>query len=412
MSARQHSAQYLVALFIVVALAVQTLPLWLVSLNRIENVPQFQRTVVTLALSSALTIGLGTWLFMRVSRRLNQQLAASERSYRELFASIQSPVVAYGEDLTITFCNAAWASLVGGQIAALIGSRIADTMPGWADSKLRIASQAVLATGWAQQYSKTYAGREFDVWVWRTPSGILVFSDDITERHELLIEIRRLAAMVETSDDGIILVDLQGRVTDWNRGAERIYGYTKDEVVGQPVQKMIGLGRDEEFREITSHVLTGQGLRQLETQRVTKAGRTIWVSLTVSPILDENGKVTAISSVTRDISLRREMEAELEDSRRRQAELLGIQRTVATVAHEINNPLTAQLLLLDAIGDEVADNAEARELVDEAQAQGRRMAGFVDSLQQVASPEYKTYVGKTQMLDVEKSRRGPGSAIT
>src|SRR3954469_22143247 len=105
MSTQRHSAQPLIALFILLARAVETLPLLIVSLNRIESVPQFARTVTTLALSTAATIGLGTWLFAKVTRRLNEKLEESERVYQGMFASIQSPVVAFMDDLTITFCN-------------------------------------------------------------------------------------------------------------------------------------------------------------------------------------------------------------------------------------------------------------------------------------------------------------------
>ena len=137
--------------------------------------------------------------------------------------------------------------------------------------------------------------------------------------------------------------------------------------------------------------------------------RTI-TTLGLSTALTVGLGVWVFTRVTR--RLNEQLEAELAAAQQRESELLGIQRTVATVAHEINNPLAAQMMMLEALQDEFAQTAEAREMVRQALDQCKRMAGIVESLQQVSEPEYKTYIGKTQMLDLARSRGEADSAIT
>ena len=118
------------------------------------------------------------------------------------------------------------------------------------------------------------------------------------------IERTRLAAIVECSDDAILTKDLDGTITSWNRGAERIFGYTADEAIGQPVTMLIPQDRHDEEPEILGRIRRGEHVDHYETIRQHKDGRLIHISLTVSPLRDERGEIVGASKIARDIDER------------------------------------------------------------------------------------------------------------
>src|SRR4051812_14499999 len=111
-----------------------------------------------------------------------------------------------------------------------------------------------------------------------------------------------LAAIVESSDDAIISKDLQGNITSWNKAAERIFGYRAEEAIGRPISILIPADRGAEEPEILRRVLGGDRTEHFETVRLRKDGRTVPVSVTISPIRDSTGKIVGASKVARDIS--------------------------------------------------------------------------------------------------------------
>ena len=137
------------------------------------------------------------------------------------------------------------------------------------------------------------------------------FTRDITDqkREE---EIRlRLAAIVESSEDAIISKDLNGTITSWNRGAEKLYGYAAEEIVGRPISDLIAPGHEDDFPVIMERLRRGERVEQYETVRICKDGRLVDVSLTVSPIRDAMGRVQGASKIARDITQRKRAEEAL-----------------------------------------------------------------------------------------------------
>ena len=128
---------------------------------------------------------------------------------------------------------------------------------------------------------------------------------DVTERHLAEITSRRLAAIVASSDDAIIGKDLKSIITSWNIGAEHIFGYTADEMIGTSIMRLIPTGRQNEEIEILSRIQRGERIGHFETIRLAKDGRRLNVSITVSPIKDSNGQVIGASKVARDITERK-----------------------------------------------------------------------------------------------------------
>jgi PAS domain S-box-containing protein len=137
---------------------------------------------------------------------------------------------------------------------------------------------------------------------------------DITER-KLAEETRfRHAAIVESSDDAIISKNLDGGITSWNVGAQKIFGYTEAEAVGQPITILIPPELPYEETKILQRLKAGERIEHYETTRVTKAGMNIDVSLTISPIKDSTGRIVGISKIARDITERKRAEKALKES--------------------------------------------------------------------------------------------------
>jgi PAS domain S-box-containing protein len=134
---------------------------------------------------------------------------------------------------------------------------------------------------------------------------------DITERKAGEEALQRLAAIVDSSDDAIVSKDLDGTIMSWNAGAERLYGYLAEEVIGKSVKILIPPDQQSEEDRILERIRRGQRIEHYETVRQRKHGSLIQVSLTVSPIKDRNGKIVGASKIARDITERKRSEAQL-----------------------------------------------------------------------------------------------------
>jgi PAS domain S-box-containing protein len=168
-------------------------------------------------------------------------------------------------------------------------------------------------------------------------SGLFGIVQDITDRKAAEEASQRLAAIVESSDDAIVSKDLKGIVTSWNPSAERMFGYTAAEMIGRPITTIIPPElRDDETRILTT-ISRGERIEHFETVRMRKNGEQLEVSLTVSPVRDETGRIVGAAKIARDITQRKKAEQTLQVTER----LAVVGRLAATVAHEINNPLEA-----------------------------------------------------------------------
>lgn len=141
--------------------------------------------------------------------------------------------------------------------------------------------------------------------------AVLVFRD-VSEQQQAQEAQARLAAIVETSQDAIISKTLDGIIRSWNAGAERIFGYTTEEAVGQPIKLIIPPDREREEAEIIERLTRGERVEHFETVRRGKSGKLLDISLTVSPLLDSEGHVVGASKIARDISAQKEAEKRLQ----------------------------------------------------------------------------------------------------
>jgi PAS domain S-box-containing protein len=162
--------------------------------------------------------------------------------------------------------------------------------------------------------------------------SVLIFRD-VTERRRAEEVRALLAAIVESSEDAIVSKTLDGVIRSWNAGAARLFGHTAEEAIGQPITLIVPPEYIDEEHSILERLRRGERVEHFETVRVTKDGRRLHVSLTISPLRDSAGRIFGASKVARDITQRKRAEEERKEADRRKDEFLAL------LAHELRNPL-------------------------------------------------------------------------
>ncbi len=196
-----------------------------------------------------------------------------------------------------------------------------------------------------------------------------------------------LSAIVNSSDDAIVGKTVDGVITSWNRAAEQMYGYPAEEIIGQPVTVLCPPERIGEITEILAAIGQGERVVHFETDRLRKDGTTFAVSLTVSPIHDDDGKLIGASSIARDVSEQRSATAEL---RRWAGQLKRVNKNLETFTYSVSHDLRAPLRALDgysmALLEEYSDvlGETGRGYAGRIQAASEQMAALIDDLLQLS----------------------------
>ena len=229
------------------------------------------------------------------------------------------------------------------------------------------------------------------------------FIHNISDRYSANELRARLATIVEHSADAIISREVNGLITSWNPGAERLFGYGASEMIGQTVDRIVPPERESEIQMLLDRVHEGEPVTAYETERICKDGRRIDVSITISPIRDDAGDVRELSMIARDITTRKEGERALEQAFTELEEMNELKsRFVAIASHELRTPLTsiygfATTLL--ARWDQL-DATQKRTFLATIEEQAARLKRIVDDVLVLSRVEARKVPGLAREVDV------------
>ena len=182
--------------------------------------------------------------------------------------------------------------------------------------------------------------------------------------------LSEVAAIVESSDDAILSKDLTGQIMSWNQAAARILGYSREEILGSSILRLIPQELHHEEKTILAKIRAGERIDHYETVRLTKSGELLDVSLSISPIRDDSGTIVGASKILRDISAKKRTEASLLQAEK----IAAAGRMAATIAHEVNNPLEAVMNLIYLAKSNAEDAEEVRTFLNAAEGEISRVS--------------------------------------
>jgi PAS domain S-box-containing protein len=295
-----------------------------------------------------------------------------------IVASSDDVIISKSLDGTVESWNPAAERLFGYTPAEMIGQSIRKIIPADRQSEeddvlAKVRRGDVIDHFETQRQTKD--GRLIDIALTVSPirdrSGRIIgaskIARDITQQKRAAVAALHLAAIVQSSDDAIVSKDLNGIVQSWNPAAERLFGYSATEMIGQSIIKIVPADRLAEETYVLGRIRSGQSVEHFETVRRTKDGQSIDISLTVSPIRDRNGRIIGASKIARDIrehkrliEERRTAAANEEAARREvlEAQNRRIQEAarlksefVANMSHELRTPLNSIVGFAELIAD-------------------------------------------------------------
>jgi PAS domain S-box-containing protein len=342
------------------------------------------------------------------ARRAQQDERRQRQQLHVTLASIGDAVIVTDDRGAITFMNPVAQKLTGWQEAHAIGQPLEQVFQIINEETRQPAENPVsrvLRDGTVVGLANhtvllTRDGREVPIDDSGAPvrnedgsiGGVVLVFRDVTEVRRFIQTRLHLAAIVESSEDAIISQDLDGIITSWNEGAERMYGYRAAEVMGKPLSLLIPPDHPDEAPALLERIRRDERISHFETVRLRKDGSPVDVSLTMSPIKDSQGKVIGASKIARDITASKRNEAALRsmavENARLYADLKEADQRkdefLAMLAHELRNPLApirnaVQVIKAPGVNPEIA--AEARQMIER---QVQHMVRLIDDLLDVS----------------------------
>ena len=247
-----------------------------------------------------------------------------ETQYRALLEAAPDAIIVVDRSAAIVLVNAQAEKLFGysrneliGQPARILVSENFRDQHSHQHSRFLAAPQERPATAGLELFGLRKDGTQFPIEIRLSPldtkGGVLISSAirDISDRRRTEEDLRRLASIVACSDDAIVGKNMEGIMTSWNAAAERIYGYSASEAIGQPVTMLVPLDRPDEVPGLLERLKRGETVDHFETVRLRKDGKEVQIEVTVSPIRDALERIVGASTIGRDISVRKAAEKHL-----------------------------------------------------------------------------------------------------
>jgi PAS domain S-box-containing protein len=243
--------------------------------------------------------------------------------------------------------------------------------------------------------------------------GVMDIPTDVADRQDAEDDARRLASIVEFSDDAIISKNLDGVITSWNRGAQDLFGYTAEEAIGQPVTLLIPPARLDEEPQILARIRRGEQVNNYETVRRRKDGELLEISLTVSPIKNSKGEIVGASKIARDITDRRRAEERrdllLREMDHRVKNLLTLAGGIVSLsARGTNTPSE----LARTVRDRFAALARAHNLTLSKASDGSSRSEKSTSLHRLIETVVSPFVGEMDEDQAQVVIHGPDIAVS
>ncbi len=229
------------------------------------------------------------------------------------------------------------------------------------------------------------------------PGGAVYVARDPGEKARIQRAAKYLSAIVESSDDAIVSKDLDGIVVSWNDAATSMFGYTAPEIIGRSIRIVIPDDRQSEEDEVLARIRRGERVDHFETMRKRKDGTLFPVSLTISPILDDTGRVVGASKIARDISDRKRLEERLFEANRLKDEFL------ATLSHELRTPLNAILGYANMIKSGAVAEENRERAIDTIERNARSLTKLVEDvldMSRIVSGKMRLHIQPVQVSDV------------
>ena len=234
-----------------------------------------------------------------------------------------------------------------------------------------------------------------------TPASFSPNAEETDPAGDHSIQLALLAAIVQSSDDAIVSKTLEGRILSWNAGATRIFGWEPEEAIGKPITIIIPAELHDEERRILAKVRAGERIDHFDTVRVTRDGRRLQISLTVSPVRDARGVIVAASKIARDVTERklaeqimRRNEDNLREADRRKNEFLAL------LAHELRNPLAPIRYALAAARKAGCSAEQRRHAAEVVDRQVTHMTRLLDDLLDISRITHGTLELKRQPTEL------------
>jgi PAS domain S-box-containing protein len=320
----------------------------------------------------------------------------AEQSFRDLLEAAPDAMVMLDADGRIQLANTAAERLFGWPRADLLGKPAEVLLPerlhpmdGQRRAGFFAAPRARVLGGEAGLYGRRADHGEFPMEVSLSPvtteSGVVSIAAirDVTERRRVEETHALLAAIVENTDDAIVTRSLDGAITSWNRGAERLFGYTAGEMLGRPVDPLIPPEQAGEEAALAARIRAGEAPPHHESRRRAKDGRILDVSVRISPLRDARGAVVGTSTIARDITERKQAERELA----RRAEALArsnedLEQFAYVASHDLQEPLRTVASYTQLLERRQREQGDARlaEYVEFITAGVRQMQGLIEDL--------------------------------
>ncbi|MBV8880234.1 MAG: PAS domain S-box protein, partial [Planctomycetaceae bacterium] len=317
---------------------------------------------------------------------LSRELRERDEQYRRIVETAEEGIWTIDAHDRTVFANRKMTELVGYTLEEMIGKTPLDFMDDEARA-IAIPRLAAKRKGEIATFEMCYRRKDGNaVWTSITTNptfdergryqGAMALVTDISERREKEEALHRLVALVESSADAIISVDLDGKVLSWNQAAGKLYGYSTKEAIGRSIRFIVPPDRQIEMDQILTRVRKGEPVPTFDTVRKHQDGHAVPVSVGISPILDARGRLVAASAIVRDIS----SQQKLQDQFRQAQKMEAVGRLAGGVAHDFNNLLTVICGYASLLLTRNGEATSMKEEIEEINRAGERAASLTRQL--------------------------------